>query len=299
MSRPGDIVGRLPRPVQAALAMTVATLCASVVNGFMRSWSQEFHPFQVAFFRLLFGLVFVMPMLLHAGRTALRTQRHGLLLLRGCLTAALTAGWVVSLQFLPVDKATALNFTVPIWATIGAALFLHETVGPRRWAAVAVGALGSLVILRPGLTDYEPASIVPLLVAGLMAAVMLIVRSLGRTESPVTIMIYMYLYAPPFLLLPALWVWQAPSAGFLLATLAMAGIGTVGMTMYTLAFGRADASVVAPFDFLRLPFGAMVGLIWFGELMDFWSWIGAGVILVSSAYIAQREASARGVADGS
>ena len=281
----GDIVGRLPKPVQAALAMTLATLCASVVNGFMRSWSQEFHPFQIAFFRLLFGLVFVMPMLLHAGRAALRTQRHGLLLLRGCLTATLTAGWVVSLQFLPVDEATALNFTVPIWATIGAALFLHEAVGPRRWAAVAVGALGSLIILRPGLTDYEPASLVPLLVAGLMAAVMLIVRSLGRTESPVTIMVYMYVYSPPFLLLP--------SAGFLLATLAMAGIGTVGMTMYTLAFGRADASVVAPFDFLRLPFGAMVGLIWFGELMDFWSWIGAGVIFVSGAYIAQREASAR------
>ncbi len=293
MKRAVALFERVPPPVQAALAMALATLCAAIVNGFMRHWSQEFHPFQVAFLRMLFGLVFVAPVLLYTGLAPLRSQRHGLLVLRGLATAALTAGWVFSLQLLPIDKATALNFTVPIWATLGAALFLGERVGPRRWAAVAIGVLGSLIILRPGFAAYEPASIVPLLVAAIMGSVMLMVRALSRTESPTTIMLYMYLYATPFLLPAALWVWQAPSTAFLIGALAMAATGTVGMTLYTIAFSRADASVVAPLDFLRLPYGAMVGLIWFGELMDLWSWIGAGVIFTAGAYIAHREARAK------
>jgi drug/metabolite transporter (DMT)-like permease len=293
MTGPAALLARVPPPMQAAMAMAMATLCAAIVNGFMRHWSQEFHPFQVAFLRMLFGLVFVAPVLFYTGLGALRTRRHGLLLARGLATAALTAGWVFALQLLPIDKATALNFTVPIWATIGAALFLGERVGPRRWAAVAIGVIGSLIILRPGLSAYEPASVIPLLVAGVMGSVMLMVRALSRTESPATIMLYMYLYATPFLLLPAVFFWQPPSAAFLVGALAMAATGTVGMTLYTLAFGRADASVVAPLDFLRLPYGAMVGLIWFGELMDLWSWIGAAVIFIAGAYIAHREAAAK------
>ena len=288
------LLHRVPPPVQAALGMALATLCAAIVNGFMRHWSQEFHPFQVAFLRMLFGLVFVAPVLLCTGLSPLRTGRHGLLVLRGLATAALTAGWVFSLKLLPIDKATALNFTVPIWATLGAALFLGERVAPRRWAAVGIGVLGSLIILRPGFAAYEPASTVPLLVAAVMGSVMLMVRALSRTESPTTIMLYMYLYATPFLLPTALWVWQTPSTAFLIGALVMAATGTVGMTLYTIAFSRADASVVAPLDFLRLPYGAIVGLIWFGELMDLWSWIGAGVILIAGASITHREAAARG-----
>ncbi|MEX2644407.1 MAG: DMT family transporter [Acetobacterales bacterium] len=282
----------LPVPVQVSLCAAVACALQAVMNGLMRDLSQQWPALEVAFFRLFFGLVFLLPVLLRLGMPALRTTRQGLYLLRGILAAAATALWVYSLQLLPVDKATALNFTVPIWATIGAALILRETVQLRRWTAVGIGLVGSLVIVRPGIGAFDPASVVPLVAAALMGGTMLIVKTLSRTDAPHTIVLYMGLYATPFALALALPVWETPDLEFLLLTFLLGAMGSTGHILFAYAFSLADASYVAPHDFLRLPFGALVGFVLFGELMDFWSWIGAAIIFVSGIYIAQREARA-------
>jgi drug/metabolite transporter (DMT)-like permease len=280
----------LPVPLQVSLCALGAAAFQSTMNGMMRHLSQDWPALEVAFFRLFFGLVFLAPVLMRLGFGALRTTRQPLYVFRGFLAAVATALWVYALMLLPVDKATALNFTVPFWATIGAALLLRETVGPRRWTAVLIGLAGSLVIIRPGITTFEPASLVPLAAAALMAAALLIVKTLSRTDPPHTIVLYMGIYSAPFALAMALPVWETPSIGFLAATFLLGVLGSCAHLLIARAMTLADASYVAPHDFLRLPLGGMIGWIWFGELMDLWSWIGAAVIFAAAAFVAHQEA---------
>ncbi len=280
---------RLPVSARVGLLAGGAMLMFAIANGFIRYTSQSIPAIEVAFFRALFGTIFMAPILLRTGLAGLRTDRHGLLLLRGALVAVQSGMWMYSLYLLPIDKATALNFTVPIWATIGAALILRERVRARRWSAVGIGILGSLVILRPGLEAYEPASLVPLAAAVGMALSMLIVKTLSRTEPAHTIVLYMGIYSTPFLLLATLPVWQTPDTTILGLLFVLSAFGATGQYMLTRAFAMAEASAVVPYDFFRLPFGAIVGWFWFGELMDFWSWVGAAVIFAAGAYIAHRE----------
>lgn len=280
----------LPVAVQVGILAILAMLLFSVTNGFIRYIGQVIPAIEVAFFRAFFGTLFVMPLILRMGTAGLRTQRHGMLLLRGIVVAVQTGMWMLSLKLLPVDTATALNFTVPLWATIGAALLLGETVRARRWTAVAVGLLGSLIILRPGLAAYDPASLLPVGAAVGLAMSMLITKSLSRTEAGPTIVIYMGIYSTPFLFAATLPVWETPDLPTLGLLFVMSAMGATGQLLLTRAFALADASAVVPYDFFRLPFGALVGLIWFGELMDFWGWVGAAVIFAAGAYIAHREA---------
>ncbi|MBI4185413.1 MAG: DMT family transporter [Proteobacteria bacterium] len=293
MSRLGPLAAaleRIPPPARAGLYMIVAAFCMASVNAFMRHLGQGMPPLEVGFFRNLFGLLFMLPLLLRTGIEGIRTTRHRAYALRGAATAFVTITWVYALALMPVDKATALNFTVPIFCTLGAALFLGERVGPRRLAAVAVGILGSLIILRPGFQSFEPAALLPLATAAGMAANWLLLRFLATTEPAVRVVFYTGFYTTPFTLVPTLLVWEWPSPEFLFWAFAMSAIGSVGQIIAARAYALAEASVLAPFDFFRLPFGALLGFLAFGELMDGPSWLGAGIILVACLYIAHREA---------
>ena len=123
-----------------------------------------------------------------------------------------------------------------------------------------------------------------------MGGSLLIVKALARTDPPHTIVLYMGLYSAPFALVMALPVWVTPAPGFLLATFLLGAMGSCAHLLLARALTLADASFVAPHDFLRLPLGAMIGWIWFSELMDGWSWVGAGMILLAAAFVARREA---------
>ncbi|MBI4185412.1 MAG: DMT family transporter [Proteobacteria bacterium] len=293
MTRPGFLAAasqRVPTPARAGLYMIVAALLMASTNTIIRHLGQTMSPLEVAFFRHLFGLLIVLPFLIGRGLDGIRTPRHRAYALNGAVTAFVIVTWSYALALMPVDKATALNFTVPIFSILGAALFLGERVGPRRLAAVTVGILGSLIILRPGLQSFAAASVLPLAAAAGMAGNWLLLRFLAPTEPPVRVVFYSGLYTTPFVLVPTLLVWQAPGLEFLLWALFMSVIGSVALFIATRAYALAEASVLAPFDFFRLPFGALLGFLAFGELMDGPSWLGAGIILGACLYIAHREA---------
>ncbi|MBI4185410.1 MAG: DMT family transporter [Proteobacteria bacterium] len=283
----------IPAPLRAGGCMLVFALFASLSNGICRYLGRSYPAMEITFFFTLFTLVAVVPTLLGSGLAGVRTTRHGLFLARSAVTAFHTFCMVYGLTLLPVDKATALNFTVPIFTTIGAALVFGEHVGLRRWSAVAAGVLGSLIILRPGFGAYEPGSIFPVLAAAGMAAVLLIIKALARTEPPQRVVFYLALYTTPMTLPPALLVWVTPTPELLFWTLLIGIMVGISHNLVVRAFALMEASFVAMFDFLRLPFGAIVGLLAFGELMDGLSWLGAAVILGASLYIARREAVLR------
>jgi drug/metabolite transporter (DMT)-like permease len=223
------------------------------------------------------------------GGRSLRTTKIGFYTLRAFVAFVSMVTWFIGIAYVPLSTATSLNFTAPLFATMGAALILKEKVRARRWTAIALGFVGVVVILRP----FGPveASMFLILVSAATAAMgSITVKFLLRTESPEAIVCYMVLYVTPVSLVPALFVWTWPTATVWLWMLLLGLFGVIAHLSMARALAVADQSAVAPFEFMRLPYAAFLGWIFFGETTDAWTWAGAAIIAGSSLYVAHREA---------
>ncbi len=270
--------------------MTLAALGFSIMNILIRYAAAELHPIQIAFFRIFFALLFVLPLFLRHGTSGLKTKKLGLHIWRSVIGLSAMFCWFTSITILPLAEAVALNFTVPLFATAGAFFILREVVGLRRWSATLAGFFGVLVILRPGFVEITPAMAMPVIAAVFMAGSVLLVKTLSRTEDTVAMVLYMNLIMTPMSLIPALFVWEWPSWPVLGALLLIGFVATIAHLAMTKSYTLADASAVIPFDYARLPFVAFLAFFAFGELPDLWTWVGAGIIAASAIYIARREA---------
>jgi len=275
--------------LRGALWMVAACIGLGAMNVLIRHLSLSLHPFEIAFFRCLGQVVFMVPWIVARGVARMRTDRLRFHALRSAVGLTAMLFWFSALALMPVAEATALSFTAPLFATVGAALILGETVRVRRWSATAVGFLGALIILRPGISQFTWAAGLALTSAAFMAGSALTVKSLSRTDSPNVIVIYMGLFMTPVSLLPALFVWQTPGLETALWLVVLGALATVSHLMLNRAFAAADASAVLPFDFVRLPAAAVLAYLAFGEVADLWTWVGGAVIFGSSIYIARRE----------
>ncbi len=282
------MLDRVPVVGAAAGLAVLAALGFSAMNALIRVVTPEMHPFQIAFLRFFFGAMIMLPWLV--GQRAWRSSRFDLHAMRSVFTTASSLLWFSALAFLPLAQAVALNFTVPLFATIGAALFLGEIVRVRRWTATVIGFLGMLVIVRPGVAEFSPAMALPVLAAASMTVSVLFVKVLTRSDGAATILFYMNVLPLPLLLIFAVFVWEPPSLLGWAVTAAMGAIGVLSHFFYTRAFASADASFVLPFDYLRLPLIAAIAFVAFGEVSDIWTWVGAAIIAGSAIYIARREA---------
>ena len=281
----------LSAPVQGALYMTAAAFCFALMNAIIRYTADSLDPLQIAFFRNLFALAFMLPWLWTQGLGGLRTRRLRLHIVRGLVGYLSMVLWFFAIALLPLAEAVALNFTVPLFVTAGAAVFLGEIVRARRWSATAIGFIGVLIILRPGFGEVSWVTSLPVLAAAVMAATALMVKSLSETESPSVIVLYMNLFLTPLSLIPALFVWQWPSWPVLGLLVLLGLFAVLAHLAFTRAYAKADASAVMPFDYARLPFVAIIGYLVFSEATDLWIWLGAAVIAGSAIYIARREAT--------
>jgi drug/metabolite transporter (DMT)-like permease len=283
-------VARPSAPVRAALLMTAQALIFAGMSAVIRYSTQNLHPFEVAFFRCLFGLVFMLPWLWRAGLAGLRTER---LLLYGWRSAAGVISMLASfsaLAMLPFAQAITLTFTTPLFATVGAALFLGEVVRRRRWTAAIVGFIGVVIVLRPDAAGLNLGIALALLSAMINAGTTLIVRNLARTEPASAIVTYMVLISTPMTLVPALFFWEWPSPDMWVWLVATGALGSLGHSCFSRALVLSEASAVMPYDYTRLVFAAVIGYFAFNELPTVWTFVGAAVIVASALYIANREA---------
>ncbi|GAB4176818.1 MAG: DMT family transporter [Thalassobaculales bacterium] len=283
-------LANLSAPVRGVLWMIAAAALFSVMAAIIRVMVTELHSFQVVFLRNLFGVVAMLPWLLRHGSAAIRTARLGAYSARAAIGIANMLCWFSAIALLPLATATALGFTAPLFATLGAALFLGEVVRLRRWTATMVGFAGVLVVLRPGLDDLSLGAGLALVAAALTAMSTLMVKTLSRTESPAAVATWMVLLLTPLSLPTALWVWQWPSLEAWGLALLLGIVGSVGHVCLNRSLAAADASVVVPFDYTKLPLVALWGYLLFAETPDMWTWVGAGIIAASAIYIARREA---------
>ncbi len=248
----------------------------------------------IAFYRAFFGLMLLVPLVFGGGwaraRRTLVTKRLPLFALRALFTYLAIAAYFYALTKIPMAEAISLSTTLPIFMTALAAIVLGETVGIRRWTAVALGFVGALIIVRPGFAAVSWAALTALASAVLYAAAGIVVKLLARTEPPGRIVFYMNLLVAILAAAPVLVDFTPPRWADLPFILAIGATGTAAHFFQSNALKRADASFVAPFDFLRLPLGAVCGYLIFDDRPSDWVWVGAALIFASTLWIARREA---------
>ena len=274
--------------------MIVSCIAATAMSVAVRLLGDTMPAVQMAFLRSALGLVVLAPLFLRAvarhERMPVRFTRPWLHLARGLLFAAATASGFHALAHLPLATATTLFFLAPVFATVFAALFAGEAVGPRRWSAVAAAFLGAVLVLRPGYVPLDMAMLAAMGSALLFALALLITRPMSRADGAASMMLSSGVVASLALSAPALAAWvPVPFAawGTVAALVLASSLRTVAdVRAYTLA----DAGFLAPFAFIRLLFIAAAGWLVFREGIDGPTLAGAAVIVGASVFIAWREA---------
>jgi len=269
--------------------MALAGFLVALMHVLVREISKNVHPIEIAFFRNVTGFVMLLPFLLRQDRTHWKSKQPKLQLFRAVIGACALMSWFTCLSMLPVADATAISFVTVLFVTVGAALFLGEKVGIRRWAAIIVGFVGTLIIIRPGSGIFGAGALVALGSTVFWATALLCVKVLSRTDSSVTMVFYANVYFTVFSFIPALFFWTWPTPEQLGLMVVVGVMATLGHLCMATALRTTEATIVAPVDYTRMLWAAGVGYMVFGEFPDVWTWVGGTVIFLSTVYITYRE----------
>lgn len=270
--------------------MCAGVFCLSINDAIAKTLTEDYTAWQIAFLRNVIALPVVLLITLRMGGTAaLRSYRPVTHLWRGALWVIGTFCFFTSLKYLGLAEATALIFVAPVLVTALSALIFREEVGARRWTAVLLGLLGVVIVVRPGGEAFQPAALLVLGTAFLYALMLLSARFVDPRESVWTLSLYLTgsgaligVFIQPFI-----WVPVAPDDLWLFGGSAI--FGTAGMTMMTQAFRFATPAVVAPLDYTALIWASILGYVFWAEIPDLFTYLGAAVIIASGIYIVMRE----------
>jgi drug/metabolite transporter (DMT)-like permease len=274
----------LPGPARGAIWMILGGLSLVTMAIIIRHLAPRYSVLEMIFLRSVVSLILILPWAIRQGTTRLATRRFPLHALRNVLHYFGNIGWFLGVTLVPLADLSALQFTVPLFTVILAALVLREAVGRHRWTATAIGFLGMLVIVRPGFATINQGTIALLLSAVFYASSQTATKMLSRTESANRVVFYMALIFVPISGLPAAFAWVTPGWPDLLPIVLLGITGYTAHVCIVRSFAAADASFVIPFDFLRLPFSALIGFVLYFERPDAWTLIGAAVIFGATWY---------------
>ena len=306
------MIRNLPKPSDnvRGVGFLVLALFTISLQSVAAKWLSGAYPvLEIVILRSLVALPFTLLLFRYEGGRGLpKTQRHKLEYGRGLFLFFSYTTFMMGLAALPLAEISAIRNSGPLMITLLSVVILGETVGPRRWAALFVGFAGVLLIVRPGTTTFNLGSIFILISVFLYALTVMVTRKLYTTDSSATMSYYstlVYLVGAsilaPLVILAGDMPGAHPSIAFLFRPWAMptpvdfaimAGLGVVWAAwMYFLAraYSLAEASVVAPFEYLALPIDVMWGFLIWGEVPTWLTWAGAALTIASGAYILYRE----------
>jgi len=275
--------------IRGALWLLLSAALFTVTAVLVKTLGGRLDSSQVAFFRLLFGLVVILPFLIRGGAAAFKTHYPVLQVVRGVVGSSAMLCGFYALVHLPLADALAYNFTKALFVVPLAFFMLAEPVGPRRVGAVLVGFLGVLVMLRPA-ADIDPAALVALGGALLVAMATILVKIVAK-DAPVTLMFYTGVVGTAVAAIPTYLVWQTPTWPELGLLGVMGAAGAGAHNCLIRGYREGDASAIVPFDYARLVFAAAAGFVIFGDVPDWLTVLGAAIIVATTLYIARREAA--------
>jgi len=260
-----------------------AATCHAIVPVAVRFLSSNLPAIELLFFRNFLGLLVLLSIASWGGMGFTRTARFGDHFKRNVILFAGMWLWFASIAQLPLTKAVALHFTIPLMAVPLAILFLKEWPNRMRLIWTMIGFAGVLVILQPGAVPVGIAAIMVLASALCYAGVSIFTRSLGKTDAPSTTTFYFQSMLSIFALGPTLYVWVTPSQADIPALILLAVAGTAAPYCFIRGVVHVEVTVIGPIEYLRLPISSLLAWLIWSEPTDPWTWVG-GAIIITTAY---------------
>lgn len=290
MTEPPAVASVLSQNTQGLLWGLLASALFATVAALAKLASADYHVLQILFFRQLVVFISCLPTVAATFPSSLKTKHPALHVVRLVASfVALACGlWAITL--LPLTTAITLSFAQVLFIALLAFFFLQEKLGVHRLGAVAVGFLGVLMVMRPGVEGLlNIDAVVP--VVGAMGAGLAIVsvRRLSQTESTATLLVYQSTFVGILAAIPLLWLWKTPDLQGLLLLLGMGLLACTGQWIGVKALRLGEASVVGNIQYTQLIYAAFLGFLMFNEVPDGYTIAGAAVIICSSLYIVYRE----------
>lgn len=248
-------------------------------------------PLQMMFFRNFFCVVLMLPLLYRRGWSLVRTSQPKLYGIRVAVSFFAMMTYFEALALLPIGEVTAIGFLAPFFGALFAILILGERVGLDRWAALAAGFVGAMIMLRPGGVAFGPGQASALAWAVFMGLIGPLIKQLTAADDADRIVFITNLVSLPVSLVPALLVWTWPPLAVWPQLVLLGVFAVLGHMTLVRGFAVSDASLAMAFNFTRLPFSVLVGYVMFGELIGWWTWVGAVVIFAASVFVSHREAT--------
>ena len=277
------------------LLAVVAGLFFTGLNASAKELAQEMPPLLVSWGRWVMAVLLIAPCLWwRFGLAGMRTRDLKLHALRGLFHTPGYGLWYEAVAWLPLATMSALGFTGPIFVTLGAVIFLRETVHWRRWLAVGIGFAGMLVIVRPGIVELSPGMAMMLAAVPLIAGSNLIAKVVAGRDRPAVVVLWQSIVGAICFAPFGLWQWQTPTGWQLLLFLSSGFFGTVGYFFITWAYRLLDISALQSITFLGIVWAALMDVALWGKTSDIWTFVGAAIIVSATSYIAHREAQLAG-----
>ena len=274
---------------QVLILTIIGTLGAGIMVTGVKYLSDDLHSFVIAFFRCFFGLIIIIPFLLKNNLKDLKTNNIKIHFFRSALNCISMLTWFTAIGIMPLEKATALGFTTPLFATIFAVIFLKEIIKIHRTFALFIGFIGIIIIIRPGYINVELGTYLMIIASISWAFVLIIIKKLSKNDSSLTIIFYMLAIMTPITFIIAIPVWSLPTFKELIIFAGMGLGGLIAHLCLVQSLKIADTTLVMPFQYLKLIWASLIGSIIFLEKPDLWTWIGGTIVFCAVIYITYRE----------
>ena len=281
----------LSENVQGSIWIILASFLGAVMGGVIKFVGQRIPVFEILFIRQICVLLIISPLLIRNPIKLFKTNKLKLHIMRGTFAAIAMITGFTALVHLPLAEATAISFAQTLFTTLLAIIFLKEIVGIRRWTATIVGFVGVLIIIRPSPDRINEYAILALISSLFVAGIIVVLRRLAQTDTPSTIMAYQSLFVTVIMTGPALYFWIMPTWLELTLTLMIGGLMSAMQWMRIQGMKAAEAASVAPFEYVRLIFATLIGIIIFSEIPTVWTVIGSVIIIGSTLYTLKRNAA--------
>ncbi len=281
-------VSKFPKPLIAISLMVISGLFFVFMHSAVKYLSKEVHIFEIAFFRCALVIFVLAPIILQQGKSIFITGQPKIQFLRIITNSVAMLCFFYGISSTPLAQLTTLGFTVPIFTTILAVVFMKEKIRFRRTSALIIGFIGTLIVMRPDIS-IELGAVLIIFSSFLWSVCLIYIKKLTQTDSAITISLYFGIGMIPATFVMAFPVFEMIDLRQFIILIFIAITGTLAQTIMNLAFEKGELALLLPFDFLRLIWSVLIGYALFAEKPEITLWIGGFLIIGSTSYIAWRE----------
>ena len=276
--------------MKAIIFNLLAWVMLPIMDGFAKYLSSDLPVLQITWARYFFTVAFTLPVMFFFFRKNLVwTDKPKLQLIRGLILLTANVCFFYSISIISLAKALTLAFIAPLIVTAFSPIFLGEKVGFRRWSAVIIGFIGSMVVIRPGFVEINLASLAALGTGVMYGFYLIITRKLSSSDNPLLTLLLTGVVGAIIISFVMPFVWIKPTLNQWSMMAAIGIFACIGHLFIILSLRYADASKLAPFSYFEIVTNIIIGYYFFSDFPDNWTFLGLFIIIFSGIYISRRE----------